>query len=193
MSTSEQSCYVNSQMNMDHYQYFSAFSKGNEVNLDLEVLQAMLKHDLHINTNILDDQLVTVLPYMLAYYIKNWPGWKLLKNVLDFNDHFQQFRQYLFIKINYLIKNGYQYMITKLQEDNELILNQTDNILLKDVAPFKICIECPPKMMGSLVFIESGGTVKYFTRAEIFKTENNYFSFIANLSDFHKLVTFYSE
>lgn len=154
---------------MDHDQCFSALFKRKEVNLNMEVLQAMLKDDLHINTDILDEQLAAVLPYMLEYYIKNWPGWKLLeKDLLDFNDHYQQFKQYLVIRMNDLIKNGYQQVITKLHEENELSLSrevktQTDEILSKDVAPFKICIECPPKMMGSLVFIESGGRVKYFT------------------------------
>lgn len=155
---------------MDRDKCFSQFFKRNEVCLNLDMLEVMLKQELHINTEILDKQLVSVLPYMLAHYIKIWPGWDLLKNdLMNFNDHFDKFRGYLVTSTNYLIKNGYQQAIQKLQEEMDgksestmikQVNTQTDKILLKDIAPFKISIECPTKIMGSLVFIDSGG--KYF-------------------------------
>lgn len=157
---------------------FSALVDRKQVNLELDVLKLMLKHELQINTETLDENLSSVLPFMLALYIKNWPGWQRSKEYysgkLNFKDWFEKFRQYIVVRLNYLIKNGYNLAIEMLREDmkkekssvsNEVMLksqdSQTDYLMPKSVAPFTISIECPPKLMGSLIFTENGGTEYY--------------------------------
>lgn len=153
---------------------FSALVDRKQVNLELDVLKLMLKHELQINTDTLDENLSSVLPLMLALYIKNWPGWQRSKEYysgkLNFKDWFEKFRQYIVVRLNYLIKNGYNHAIEMLREDMKKETedietkahgSQTDNLMPKGVAPFTISIECPPKLMGSLIFTESGGNVKW--------------------------------
>lgn len=154
---------------------FSALVDRKQVNLELDVLKLMLKHELQINTDVLDENLSSVLPLMLALYIKNWPGWQRSKGYysgkLNFKDWFEKFRQYIVVRLNYLIKNGYNLAIESLRDDmkkeTELSKDlemkeqgsQTDNLMPKGIAPFAITVECSPKLMGSLIFTENGGIV----------------------------------
>lgn len=155
---------------------FCALVDRKQVNLELDVLKLMLKHELLINTDVLDENLSSVLPIMLALYIKNWPGWQRSKEYysgkLNFKDWFEKFRQYIVLRLKNIIKNGYNNAIELLREEvkkeksgstKDVILkeqgSQTDNLMPKTEAPFTITIECPPNLMGSLLFAESGGIV----------------------------------
>lgn len=173
MATAKDSTKNNREKNTGLKKCFSALVDRKQVNLELEVLKLMLKHELQINTDILDENLSAVLPFMLALYIKNWPGWQRSKEYysgkLNFKDWFEKFRQYIVVRLNYLIKNGYNNAIEMLREEikkeTPALTNgeikshgaQTDNLMSKGVAPFTINIECPPKLMGSLIFTETGG------------------------------------
>lgn len=176
MASAKDSSKINREKNTGLKKCFSALVDRKQVNLELDVLKLMLKHELQINTDILDDNLSSVLPFMLALYIKNWPGWQRSKEYysgkLNFKDWFEKFRQYIVVRLNYLIKNGYNNAIEMLWDDmkkeKSALTNidlkeqgsQTDNLMPKSTAPFTISIECPPKLMGSLIFTESGGNKK---------------------------------
>lgn len=177
MATTKEPTKSNREKNTGLKKCFSALVDRKQVNLELDVLKLMLKHELQINTEILDENLSSVLPFMLALYIKNWPGWQRSKEYysgkLNFKDWFEKFRQYIVVRLNFLIKNGYNHAIDMLRDDlkkkpsdlNDGVEfksqgSQTDNLGPKDDAPYTIVIECPPKLMGSLIFTESGGTVK---------------------------------
>lgn len=155
---------------------FSALVDRKQVNLELDVLRLMLKHELQINTDALDENLSSVLPFMLALYIKNWPGWQRSKEYysgkLNFKDWFEKFRQYIVVRLNYLIKHGYNQAIDMLCDEMKVEKSalmkdvtlkaqgsQTDNLMPKSSAPFTIMIECPPKLVGSLLFTENGGKI----------------------------------
>lgn len=159
---------------------FSALVDRKQVNLELDVLKLMLKHELQINTDVLDENLSAVLPFMLAFYIKNWPGWQRAKEYysgkLNFKDWFEKFRQYIVLRLNFLIKNGYNLAIDMLKNDLkkdkptslkgvtlETQGSQTDYTMPKSIAPFTITIECPPMLMGCLIFTENGGIAIYLS------------------------------
>lgn len=179
MAAAKDSGKINREKNTGLKKCFSALVDRKQVNLELDVLKLMLKHELQINTDNLDDNLSSVLPFMLALYIKNWPGWQRSKEYysgqLNFKDWFEKFRQYIVVRLNYLIKNGYNNAIGMLWDDIKKVKSvstkevdlkqqgsQTDNLMPKSNAPFTISIECPPKLMGSLIFTDSGGNNNKF-------------------------------
>nr|CAI5835731.1 unnamed protein product [Callosobruchus analis] len=136
------------------------------LNLDVEVLNTILSNELAMNLDILENDLAEILPYMLAYYIKYWPGWQRSKEYysgkLHFKDWYDKFRQYIVIKINYAIRNGYP---TAIRFDSEAIkekLNsqmtrgsQTDYLSTKGMSPCSIVINCNSSAVNTLVFTDS--------------------------------------
>ncbi|KAG5895527.1 hypothetical protein JTB14_010671 [Gonioctena quinquepunctata] len=155
---------------------FTALVDRKQVNLDLEVLKLMLKHELLVNMDSLDENLSSLMPFMLVSYIKNWPGWQRSKEYysgkLNFREWYEKFRQYIVVRLNFLIKNGYNQAIDMIREDrknesNQLNPNrsfqehgtQTDYLAPKGLAPFAISIQCPPKVLSSLVFTDSGDDI----------------------------------
>lgn len=176
MESVKESLKVNREKTNGLKKCFSALVDRKQVNLEEDVLKLMLKYELQINMESVDSALSSVLPIMLAFYIKNWPGWQRSKEYysgkINFKDWFDKFKQYIVLRLNYLIKNGYNQAIAMLKEEvkaekkqatihTEMIEHgtQTDNLLPKTSAPFTIRIECAPKLMGSLIFTESGGII----------------------------------
>lgn len=164
---------VRIKINDDQEKCFFALFEGRQIILDLEMLQLMLTQELGIDINSVDEKLHTALPYMLAFYIKNWPGWHLndhQKKSLNYTQLFNDFQQYLRDRLSYLIKSGYDQVTKTIENDyisnSEIIKllevkmdtkeSQTENNQ-KDIAPFKISISCPPKVMGTLVFADFQG------------------------------------
>ncbi|XP_023013957.1 uncharacterized protein [Leptinotarsa decemlineata] len=155
---------------------FAALVDRKQVNLDLDVLVLMLKHELLVNLDTLDKNLSQIMPFMLVFYIRNWPGWQRSKEYysgkLSFRDWYEKFRQYIVVRMNFLIKNGYNQALdmirTEKKEENESRnLNkkyqshgtQTDNLMPKVLAPFSLSIQCPPKVVNSLFFTDSGDDI----------------------------------
>lgn len=161
---------VSEEVFADHVKSFSALFDGRQISLNLDILQIMLTHELGIDANMLEEKLATVLPYMLAFYIKNWPGWQITeqeRDSLNYTVMFQKFREYLIDKLDYLIKNGYDQVkklesVARPEQTNHSALNinassKAENFVKKNIAPFTLSIMCPPNVMGTLVFADCGG------------------------------------
>ncbi|KAJ8931590.1 hypothetical protein NQ314_015452 [Rhamnusium bicolor] len=155
---------------------FTALVDRKQINLDVEVLRLMLRKELQINLDTLDEHLASVMPLMLVVYMKSWPGWQRSKEYfsgkLNFKEWYEKFRQYIVLRLNFLIKNGYGNVVEEIQCDkkNEAALRnpnrvciergtQTDNLAPKGFAPFKISIECPPSVINSVVFTDSADDI----------------------------------
>lgn len=155
---------------------FTALVDRKQVNLDIDVLNLMLKKELQINLDVLDKNLAEVLPVMLVMYMKSWPGWQRSKEYfsgkLNFKEWFEKFRQYIVVRLNYLIKNGYNSVIEEMKREKKREMDrlypnrtflehgsQTDALTPKGFAPFSICINCPPSFVNSVVFTDSGGNL----------------------------------
>ncbi|XP_018563392.1 uncharacterized protein LOC108905101 [Anoplophora glabripennis] len=151
---------------------FTALVDRKQVNLDIDVLNLMLKKELLINLDVLDKNLAEVLPVMLVMYMKTWPGWQRSKEYfsgkLNFKDWYEKFRQYIVVRLNYLIKNGYASVIEEMKREKKRDVDrlnpiktytehgsQTDALAPKSFAPFSICINCPPSVVNSVVFGDS--------------------------------------
>ncbi|CAG9821152.1 unnamed protein product [Phaedon cochleariae] len=151
---------------------FSALVDRKQVNLDIDVLRLMLKHELLVNVEALDDNLSSIMPFMLVLYIRNWPGWQRSKEYysgkLNFREWFEKFRQFIVVRLNFLIKNGYNEAIEMIKEDRKQgkpnssfreLGAQTDYLAPKGLAPFSISIQCPPRVLSSLVFSDSNDDI----------------------------------
>nr|CAH7758058.1 unnamed protein product [Callosobruchus chinensis] len=136
------------------------------LNLDEEVLNAILNNELAMNLKTLDGDLAKILPYMLCYYIKYWPGWQRSREYysgkLHFKDWYDKFKHYIVIKINYAIRNGYP---SALKCDGEGMGEQskkhmtrgaqTDYLSIKGTSPCSIVINCTSSNVNTLVFTDS--------------------------------------
>ncbi|CAG9834222.1 unnamed protein product [Diabrotica balteata] len=134
---------------------FQTLVDRKQLNLDTAVLELMLKHEILIDLDKLDRVLAIVLPHMLVYYMKNWPGWQkspeYYSGKLSFKDWFLKFRQYLSVKLNYLIKNGYSEIMN--QEDEAEVHSSEDTVVPPtEMAPFVVNIQGAPKYLSTLVF-----------------------------------------
>lgn len=153
---------------------FTALVDRKQVNLDVDVLNLMLKKELQINLDALDKNLAEVLPIMLVMYMKSWPGWQRSKEYfsgkLNFKEWYEKFRQYIVVRLNYLIKNGYNSVLEEMRREKKREGDrvhpsrtytehgsQTDALAPKEFAPFNICIDCSASRINTLIFSESGG------------------------------------
>lgn len=153
---------------------FTAIVDRKQVDLDIKELHRILKDELFIPVETLQERLVSVLPFMLVFYIKSWPGWQKSKEYysgkLNFREWFDKFRQYVVVKINYIIKNGYQEALQavtrewkhesrpqKFAKDFRDQGAQTDYLNPKIFAPFSISIEGPPTLLGTINWKTSKG------------------------------------
>lgn len=152
---------------------FDALVKRKQVDLDIVVIELLLKNELGIGTDLNNDALKGILPYMFIFYVKSWPGWLRSKEYfsgkLNYKDWFEKFRQFIVVKMNFLIKNGYKQALDMLEEDkrkdeelkgksnfsNQAV--QVDINNASSTAPYTINITCPPMLMTSLLFSQSGG------------------------------------
>lgn len=151
---------------------FSALVDRKQVNLELEVLRLMLRKELQINLDGLEPELAIVLPYLLVYYIKNWPGWQ--KSVeyysgnIPFKSWYDKFHKFVTLKLSEAIKTHYHdvvkdfqrdkntatrkmYMLKKITDKN----SQTDNLAPKVLAPFTIHIMAKPVLLNTIVFTDT--------------------------------------
>lgn len=153
---------------------FQALVDRKQVNLDMSLLTLILKCELDVDLDGLHPNLSSALPYMLIFYIRNWPGWQKSKEYysgkLDFREWFSKFRQYIILKLNYLIQHGFSSALASIAEDQKEELKTKSNLVNKEtqtdlletmvsIAPFAISIQCPPKMLSSLVFSDSGDDI----------------------------------
>ncbi|KAJ8926025.1 hypothetical protein NQ315_009880 [Exocentrus adspersus] len=154
---------------------FTALVDRKQVNLDLDVLNLMLKKELLINLDGLDKNLADVLPIMLVMYMKSWPGWQRSKEYfsgkLNFREWYEKFHQYIMVRLNFLVKNGYNSVIEEMRREKKVEMEklfpnksytehgaQTDVLAPKGFAPFSITINCPASCVNSIVFAESEGS-----------------------------------
>ncbi|KAJ8948105.1 hypothetical protein NQ318_008458 [Aromia moschata] len=155
---------------------FAALVDRKQVNLDEDVLKLMLKKELQINLDALDENLSSVLPIMLVTYMKAWPGWQRSKEYysgkLNFKDWYDKFRQYIVLRLNFLIKSGYNTIIEEIKQDrrkaiaqsnpNKAVVErgmQTDYLAPKGLSPFAISIDCPPSVLNSILFADAGDDI----------------------------------
>lgn len=148
---------------------FQALVDRKQVNITMDTIKLMLKHELQINLDAFDENLQNVLPFMLIVNIRNWPGWQKSKEYysgkLNFREWFLKFRQYIILRLSFIIKNGYKEVMDEIhreqpEEKNKSLIErgtQTDHLTPKEEAPFCITIECSPKILSSLVFIDRAG------------------------------------
>ncbi|XP_066259875.1 uncharacterized protein [Euwallacea similis] len=151
---------------------FSALVDRKQVNLELEVLRLMLRKELNISLENFEPILTNMLPYLLVYYIKNWPGWQKSVEYYSGNITFQmwydKFHKFITIKLNEAINVHYKeamaefrkknpidtqkkYMLKKIADHN----TQTDNLAPKTIAPFTIEISSKPALLNTIVFTDS--------------------------------------
>lgn len=151
---------------------FSALVDRKQVNLELEVLRLMLRKELQVNLDALEPELANIMPYLLVYYIKNWPGWQ--KSVeyysgnIQFKAWYEKFYKFITLKLNEVMKTHYRdalgeiqkeksmetrkmYMLKKIADRN----TQTDNLAPKVIAPFTIHIIAKPVLLNTIVFTDS--------------------------------------
>ncbi|XP_056648104.1 uncharacterized protein LOC130452708 [Diorhabda sublineata] len=147
---------------------FQALVDRKHVKLDISVLSLILKYELLVDLDGLSPDLSSALPYMLVFYIRNWPGWQKSKEYysgkLNFRDWFTKFREYIMFRLNYLIHHGYAAVLNSITEERkDEFKKKSNNFVDKevqtelseatiDIAPFAINIQCPPKMLSSFVF-----------------------------------------
>ncbi|KAJ8975534.1 hypothetical protein NQ317_003876 [Molorchus minor] len=132
----------------------------------------MLRKELQINLDTLDEDLASLIPLMLVIYMKTWPGWQRSKEYfsgkLNFKEWYQKFRQYIVLRLNFLIKNGYNNVIEEIKQEKKEEMarlspnrsfkehgTQTDYLAPKGFAPFTIALDCPPSVLNSIVFTDS--------------------------------------
>lgn len=173
-STSSKSCKkkVKDTKNNGLRQCFSVLVNRKQVHLELEVVQLMLRQELNIQLNLLDPVLAEALPYLLVYYIKNWPGWQ--KSVeyysgnITFKTWYDKFLKFLTLKLNDVITNRYNEAIEELKEEELTAHNQrysekgiadgntqTDNLAPKAVSPIIIDITAKPVLLNTIVFTDT--------------------------------------
>lgn len=126
-------------------------------------LEAILQNNLNIDIAKLNSRLASVLADSLVMYMRMWPGWQ--NSVLYFTgklmveDWFEQFRQYLMMKINYIILNEKHYLdLLKLDNfgntaDAGL---QTWQINKKEMAPYSLMIHGTPSILSDVIFMQRG-------------------------------------
>lgn len=155
---------------------FSALVDRKQVNLELDVLILMLKKELHLSLDTYDSRLVDILPYILVYYIKTWPGWQ--KSVeyysgnIKFKVWYDKFFNFITIKLNEVITVHYKETLRKNVEEElkkmknkfqlgQLIskVSQTDSSTLKTLSPTRIKISCSPVLLNTLVFTDNEGNI----------------------------------
>lgn len=151
---------------------FSALVDRKQVNLELDVLILMLKKELHIKVDSLDPQLSAILPYILVFYIKNWPGWQrsveYYSGKMAFKVWYEKFYKFITIKLNETINIHYKeakegidktkseevkknYLLKKITCKN----TQTDYSAPKVLSPFSIKITAKPVLLNTLVFTDN--------------------------------------
>ncbi|CAH1998046.1 unnamed protein product [Acanthoscelides obtectus] len=134
--------------------------------LEIEELNTILNNELMMNTKNLDSDLTDVLPYILCYYIKHWPGWQRSKEYfsgkLHFKDWYDKFKQYIVLKMNYAIRNAYPAAMKMESEEMKAKLekcitrgSQTDYLSTKGTSPCSIVINCSSNAVNTLVFTDS--------------------------------------
>ncbi|XP_066259872.1 uncharacterized protein [Euwallacea similis] len=151
---------------------FSALVDRKQVNLELEVLRLMLRKELNFSLDNLEPTLANMLPYLLVYYIKNWPGWQ--KSVEYYSGHitfqiwYEKFHKFITIKLNEAINVHYKEAMAELHKENSMEIRkkymqkkitdhntQTDNLAPKTMAPFTIEISSKPVLLNTIVFTDS--------------------------------------
>ncbi|XP_076275812.1 uncharacterized protein LOC143206871 isoform X2 [Rhynchophorus ferrugineus] len=151
---------------------FAALVDRKQVNLELDVLILMLKKELHLSLDTYNPRLVDVLPYILVFYIKTWPGWQ--KSVeyysgnIQFKVWYDKFFNFITIKLNEVITVHFketlkQSVDEKLEEIKNKFemgnliskVSQTDSLALKTLSPIKIKISCKPLLLNTLVFTDN--------------------------------------
>lgn len=153
-------------------QCFSALVNRKQVHLELEVVQLMLRKELNIKLNLLDPVLAGSLPYLLVYYIKNWPGWQksveYYSGKITFKTWYDKFLKFVTFKLNDVINNRYteaveelsgdelnaykkRYTLKKVADGN----TQTDNLAPKSESPVCIHITAKPDLLNTIVFTDT--------------------------------------
>lgn len=136
---------------------------GDGIEFELDNLNNILKKDLQVNFHYLKPKLKYVMPYMLVHFIKSWPGWQKSGNYtnkqITYKNWFAKFKEYLVFKINYLIKNDYEKVLSMVKAnlpiEDHFKVDKSTQISLpseKIVAPYAIQIQGTPKMLNSLIF-----------------------------------------
>ncbi|XP_066152738.1 uncharacterized protein [Euwallacea fornicatus] len=151
---------------------FSALVDRKQVNLELEVLRLMLRKELNFSLENFEPILANMLPYLLVYYIKNWPGWQKSVEYYSGNITFQmwydKFHKFITIKLNEAINVHYKEAMAEFRKENPLDTQkkymlkkivdhntQTDNLAPKTMASFTIEISSEPVLLNTIVFTDS--------------------------------------
>ncbi|XP_060523093.1 uncharacterized protein LOC132700037 isoform X2 [Cylas formicarius] len=151
---------------------FSALVDRKQVNLDLEVLNLMLKRELQIPLNKLDPELATILPYMVVHYVKSWPGWQrsveYYSGKTSFKAWYEKFYKYITLKLSQVVELHYGQAQAEIRKKRfelyaekiatKKICNrnsQTDSLAPKGFAPFTIEVTGKPLLLNTIVFTDT--------------------------------------
>lgn len=144
---------------------FRQIIKGKSLEFDLSKIYDFL-NNLQINVNQLQPKIQTILPFLLVHFIKSWPGWQksdaYFNNELTFEDWFGKFKEFLSLKLNFIIKheiNNISDDAGQLSIDNLFLFGidnstQTDSKLDISLAPYSIEVEAPPRFLNTMIFSE---------------------------------------
>ncbi|CAG9766931.1 unnamed protein product [Ceutorhynchus assimilis] len=155
---------------------FSALVDRKQASLELEVLQLMIRKELNINLDALEPELARILPYMLVYYTKNWPGWQksveYYSGKIQFKTWYEKFHMYLKVKLNEAITTNFRVVMAEMKREEvekkiaetrkgyvlEKLADrssQTDMLAPKVVAPFIIEVGSKPVFLNTIVFTDN--------------------------------------
>lgn len=138
---------------------FKTVIQGDPLDLQLEDLNYILRK----MGKVLKGKLKEIVPYMLAHYIQNWPGWQKINSFrcgkISYEDWLRSFEQYIIYKVNYLIQHGYEQAKRMLDHDVDVVITKEEKgtITARDkvTAPFELVVEGAPALLNTLVFCKS--------------------------------------
>ncbi|XP_050314386.1 uncharacterized protein LOC126748897 [Anthonomus grandis grandis] len=157
-------------------QCFGALVDRKQVSLELDVLRLMIRKEMGIHIDKLEPELGNLLPYLLVYYIKNWPGWQKSKDYYSgkilFKTWYDKFHKFITFKLNefkllHYHEIGCRLLTTKAERIKKKYMwgeivdknTQTDNLVPKIMAPFHISITTKPILLNTIVFSDSGNDI----------------------------------
>lgn len=136
-------------------------------------VEAIMKNDLSIDTAKLNSRLASVLADSLVMYMRMWPGWQ--KSVLYFTgklmleEWFEQFRQYLMYKMNFIITNEKHYLDLLKPDDfddnnKEVGVQTLPKTGKKEMSPYSLVIHGTASMLNNFIFMQRGGEFRFLFR-----------------------------
>lgn len=143
---------------------FHKILNGQQIEMNYDEAKKLLSN-LEVNMKGLKPKIYNILPFLMIYFIKTWPGWQKSKAYINkeitYQEWFQKFKDYISFKLNIIILGEIDKVCEDIQYlsiDNSILFgidNQTQtDFKEKAVAPYSLQIQAPARFLNSMVFVE---------------------------------------